>query len=70
MKKRKIILIHISTFIILSIVWLFSAESVLRKTAPELNYVEIWIKLVITGIIILLILTVISILFLLLKKKK
>ncbi|PWH83715.1 hypothetical protein DIS18_03945 [Algibacter marinivivus] len=69
MKNWKIILLHFAAFIALSIIWCFSAESVLRNVAPELNYVEIWIKLVIMGIIILFILTLISMILCLVKKR-
>ena len=69
MKNWKIILLHFAVLIALSIIWCFSAELVLRTVAPELNYVEIWIKLVITGIIILAILTLISMIICFVKKK-
>ena len=70
MKKGKIILFHFGVFVILSIAWFFSAETVLRKIAPELNYVEIWIKLVLIGVTILFILTFLSMLIILFRKKK
>ena len=73
MKKRTIILIHFSVFLILSILWIFSAEFVLRTVAPELNYVEIWLRLVKAGILVLFTLTlisVISVLIVLFKKRK
>jgi hypothetical protein len=70
MKKRTIILIHFSVFLILSILWIFSAEFVLRTVAPELNYVEIWLKLVKAGIILIFTLTLILVLIVLFKKRK
>jgi hypothetical protein len=69
-KKAKIILLHFIAFLVLAILWAFSAESVLRTVAPELNYVEIWMRLVKVGIIVIFTLTVISMVIILYKKRK
>ncbi|MBD0825470.1 Asp23/Gls24 family envelope stress response protein [Aestuariibaculum marinum] len=70
MKKSKIILIHFVLFILLSLVFFFSAESILKTFAPDLNYVTVWITLVNFGIAFIFIVLLISCLIFILRKKK
>ncbi|AXT59233.1 hypothetical protein D1816_02495 [Aquimarina sp. AD10] len=60
MKKRKIILIHLISFIILTLILFFSAESLLKLLAPGFHDVVMWLNLILFGTIGLLILTTIS----------
>ncbi|SHJ27821.1 hypothetical protein SAMN04488508_10725 [Aquimarina spongiae] len=60
MKKRKIILIHLTLFITLTAVLFFSAESLLKILAPGFHDVVMWLSLIFFGAIGILILTTIS----------
>ena len=59
-RKRKIILIHLAVFIILTLLLLFSSEPLLNKFAEGIHNVGMWIDLMIYGTIGILILTIIS----------
>ena len=70
MNKSKIILIHFVLFILLSLAFFFSAESIIKTFAPDLNYVTVWINLVIFGIAFIFIVLLISCLTFILRKKQ
>jgi hypothetical protein len=59
-RKRKIILIHLAVFIILTLLLLVSSEPLLNKFAAGIHNVGMWIDLMIYGTIGILILTIIS----------
>ena len=60
MNKKKIIAIHIVTFVLLSLLLLFTSEPLLNKFAAGIHNVGMWIDLMIFGTIGILILTTIS----------
>jgi hypothetical protein len=68
-KKKKIILIHLAVFILLTLLLLFTSEPLLNKFAAGIHNVGMWIDLMIFGIIGILILTTISCLIFLKQKK-
>tara|TARA_R110000868_G_scaffold385339_3_gene653190 strand:+ start:554 stop:1090 length:537 start_codon:yes stop_codon:yes gene_type:complete len=70
MNKKKIIVIHIVTFVLLSLLLLFMSEPLLNKFAAGIHNVGMWIDLMIYGTIGILILTTISCLIFLKKGKK
>ncbi len=72
MSKRKIILIHLAGFILLTLLLLFLSEPLLNKFAAGIHNVGMWINLMVFGTIGILILTIIScmIFFNQCKKKK
>jgi len=67
--KKKIILIHLAVFILLTLLLLFISEPLLNKFAAGIHNVGMWIDLMIFGIIGILILTTISCLIFLKQKK-
>ena len=67
--KKKIILIHLAIFILLTFLLLFTSESLLNKFAAGIHNVGMWIDLMLFGTIGILILTVISCLIFLKQKK-
>ncbi len=69
MNKKKIIAIHIVTFVLLSLLLLFTSEPLLNKFAAGIHNVGMWIDLMIFGTIGILILTTISCLIFLKQKK-
>ncbi|MDO9000889.1 MAG: hypothetical protein Q7W45_14065 [Bacteroidota bacterium] len=69
-RKRKIILIHLAVFILLTLLLLFTSEPLLNKFATGIHNVGMWIDLMIFETIIILILTIISCLIFLNKGKK
>ena len=69
MNKKKIIAIHIVTFVLLSLLLLFTSEPLLNKFASGIHNVGMWIDLMIFGTIGILILTTISCLIFLKQKK-
>jgi len=68
--KKKIILIHLGVFILLTLLLLFTSEPILNKFAAGIHNVGMWIDLMIFGTIGILILTIISCLIFLNKVKK
>jgi hypothetical protein len=68
MTKRKIILIHLAVFILLTLLLFFTAESLLRQFASGIHNVGMWLILIIFGTIGILILTIISCLIFLKKR--
>jgi intracellular septation protein A len=60
LRKRKIIGIHILTFVILAIALFLSAEPLLNKFASGIHNVGMWLNLILYGTIGILILTIIS----------
>ncbi len=70
MSKKKIILIHLGVFILLTLLLLFTSEPLLNKFATGIHNVGMWIDLMIFGTIGILILTIISCLIFLNKGKK
>jgi uncharacterized protein involved in cysteine biosynthesis len=60
LRKRKIIGIHLLTFVILTIVLFFSAEPLLNKFASGIHNVGMWLNLIIYGTIGILVLTIVS----------
>ena len=69
MNKKKIIVIHIVTFVLLSLLLFFSSEPLLNKFASGIHNVGMWIDLMIFGTIGILILTTISCLIFLKQNK-
>ncbi len=69
MNKKKIIVIHIVTFVLLSLLLLFASEPLLNKFAAGIHNVGMWIDLMIFGTIGILTLTTISCLIFLKQKK-
>lgn len=69
MSKKKIILIHLAGFILLTLLLLFTSEPLLNKFAAGIHNVGMWIDLMIFGTIGILILTTISCLIFLKQKK-
>ncbi|WP_445456444.1 hypothetical protein [Flavobacterium sp. HNIBRBA15423] len=69
-RKRKIILIHLALFILLTLLLLFTSEPLLNKFATGIHNVGMWIDLMTFGTIGILILTTISCLIFLNKGKK
>lgn len=68
MSNKKIILIHLAAFIILTLLLLFTSEILLNKFAAGIHNVGMWINLMIFGTIGILILTTISCLIFLKQK--
>ena len=68
--KKKIILINLGVFILLTLLLLFTSEPILNKFAAGIHNVGMWIDLMIFGTIGILILTIISCLIFLNKVKK
>lgn len=68
MSNKKIILIHLAAFIILTLLLLFASEILLNKFAAGIRNVGMWINLMIFGTIGILILTTISCLIFLKQK--
>ena len=60
MSKKKIILIHLAVFILLTLLLLFASEPLLNKFAPGVHNVGMWIDLMIIGTIGILLTTTIS----------
>lgn len=60
MRKQKIILIHLVVFMILTVIWFFSAEPLLHIFAPGIHHVLMWLDWVVCGTITILMLTIIS----------
>ena len=69
MSKKKIILIHLAVFILLTLLLLFASEPLLNKFAAGIHNVGMWIDLMIFGTIGILILTIISCLIFLKQNK-
>jgi len=69
MNKKKIILIHLAGFTLLTLLLLFASEPLLNKFAAGIHNVGMWIDLMIFGTIGILILTTISCLVFLKQKK-
>ena len=67
--KKKIILIHLGVFILLTLLLLFTSEPLLNKFAAGIHNVGMWIDLMIFGTIGILILTTISCLIFLKQEK-
>ena len=67
--KKKIILIHLGVFILLTLLLLFTSEPILNKFAAGIHNVGMWIDLMIFGTIGILILTTISCLIFLKQEK-
>ncbi|WP_157957257.1 hypothetical protein [Winogradskyella tangerina] len=57
MSKRRIILIHILSFIILTLILLFSAEPFLQTFASGIHHVEMWLNIIVVGTIGIAVLT-------------
>ncbi|PWL39933.1 hypothetical protein DKG77_03645 [Flagellimonas aquimarina] len=70
MKRGKIVLMHIGIFIVLSILLVLFAESILIVVAPGFHHVEMWIALIIYGILGIFLTLLISCIVFLMKKKK
>ena len=68
--KKKIILIHLGVFILLTLLLLFTSEPLLNKFASGIHNVGMWVDLMIFGTIGILILTIISCLIFLKKRTK
>jgi hypothetical protein len=51
MRKKKIILIHVITWILLSVVYFFLAEQIAEWLFPGIHGVEIWLNIVKIGLI-------------------
>ena len=60
LRKRKIIGIHLLTFVILTIVLFFLAEPLLNKFASGIHNVGMWLNMIIYGTIGILVLTIVS----------
>ncbi|WP_396591641.1 hypothetical protein [Allomuricauda sp. R78024] len=70
MKRSKIVLVHVGLFIALSILLVFLAESILNVIAPGFHNVEMWIALIVFGILGIFIILLISCIVFIMKKKK
>ena len=68
MSKRKIILIHLAIFLILTLLLFIFSEPILNKFAAGIHDVIMWLKLLIYGTIGILIVTIISCLIFLKKR--
>mgnify|MGYP003669565374 CR=1 FL=1 len=68
MNKRKIIVIHFSVFILLTLLLFFSSEFFINKFAEGFHDIRLWIGLISYGTIGILILTIISCLIFLKQK--
>lgn len=69
LSKKKIILIHLTVFVILTLLLLFTSEPILNKFAAGIHNVGMWIDLMIFGTIGILILTTVSCLIFLKQSK-
>lgn len=69
MNNVKIIIVHFVAFIVVSTVFLLSSESLLALIAPGFHDVNMWIVLVIAGIIFLFIASFLSCILNLRKQK-
>lgn len=70
MKRNKIVLVHIGVFIALSILLVFMGESILNVITPGFHHVEMWIALIVFGIIGIFIILLISCIVFIMKSKK
>ncbi len=70
MSKTKIILTHVTLFILLSIALFFSAESILKTFAPDIHHVQMWITFIFLGTATIFILLLISCILFILKSRK
>ncbi|MEO9511732.1 MAG: hypothetical protein ABJN84_18185 [Flavobacteriaceae bacterium] len=70
MKRSKIVLVHVGLFIALSILLVFLAESILNVIARGLHNVEMWIALIVFGILGIFIILLISCIVFIMKNKK
>ena len=68
MNKRKIILIHLTIFITLTLLLFIFSEAILNKFAAGIHNVVMWLNLIICGTIGILVLTIISYLIFLKKQ--
>ena len=69
MNKRKIIVIHLAVFLLLTLLLFFTSEPLLNKFASGIHNVGMWIDLMIIGSVGILILTTISCLIFLKQEK-
>ncbi|WP_460219308.1 hypothetical protein [Psychroserpens sp. MEBiC05023] len=69
MSKKKIILIHLAVFMLLTLILLFTSEALLNEFATGIHDVGMWINLMFLGTIGILVMTIISCLIFLKKKK-
>ncbi len=60
MTKRKIILIHLSLFLILTLIFISISEYLLIQFMPGMHNVNIWLTMIIFGTIGIFILSIIS----------
>lgn len=70
MSKSKLLRYHFFTFLALTIILFFSAESILKIFLPGFHDVIIWISLIVLGIGILFTLSLVSLIIFFLFRKK
>jgi len=59
-KVKKVILIHLIVWILLSVIYFFLSETIVKLIFPTIHGVELWLMTVYAGVILISILVVIS----------
>lgn len=70
MKTREIVIVHTLIWVVFSFLYFFLSESLTAWMLPEIHDVIIWLKILISGLILIFLAIVISLTIILIKRKK